>query len=379
MPANLHHVYWTPQTGQEKGGRTLRSPRLWLGLAFSLLFLGLLLWRVDLKETMQSLKEANYLFVIPGVAVYFLGALFRTLRWRLLLFHLQPIAAGRLFPVVVVGYMANNLLPVRLGELVRSYYLGQREGVSKSAALATILVERVVDGVVLLFVLVALSLVLPVTGLVEGVARSMSIPWPLLVSAVVAPFVLVLGLMVMMAYDPPRALALTGLLVKPLPVRVKARILGLLETFVAGLGVLRYPGRIPLLLLLSLAVWLAEGAMYYFVALSFGLASSLGGLTGMAAAMLAVVCTSNLGSALPSSQGAIGPFELFAVATLVVLGVQREAALAYTVALHVALLVPVTLLGLLYLWMGKESLVQLVRLGTGNASVEQPSRARDAP
>ena len=99
----------------------------------------------------------------------------------------------------------------------------------------------------------------------------------------------------------------------------------------------------------------------------------------MAAAMLAVVSTSNLGTALPSSQGGIGPFELFAVATLVVLGVQREAAIAYTIVLHVALLVPVTILGLLYLWVGKESLVQLVRLGPGNVLAEQPGRAEDAP
>ncbi len=357
----------------------MRSPRVWLGLAFSLLFLGLLLWRVDLNETMRSLREANYWFVILGVPGYFLGVLFRTLRWRLLLFHLQPIAAGRLFPVVVVGYMANNLLPVRLGELVRSYYLGEREGVSKSAALATILVERVVDGVVLLFFLVALSLVLPGTGLVAGVAKSVSIPWPLLVTAVAAPFVLVLSLMVMMAYDPPRALSFTGFLAKPLPGMVKARILGSVEMFVAGLGVLRYPGRIPLLILLSLLVWLAEGAMYYLVGLSFGLASSLGGLASMAAAMLAVVSTSNLGTALPSSQGGIGPFELFAVATLVVLGIQREVAVAFTVVLHVALLAPVTILGLLYLWMGKESLVQLVRLGTGSASTEQPSKTGEVP
>ncbi len=357
----------------------MRNPRVWLGLVISLLFLGLLLWRIDLKETMRSLREANYWFVIPGVAVYFLGVLFRTLRWELLLLHLRPLPVRRLFPVVVVGYMANNLLPVRLGELVRSYYLGQRESVSKSAALATIVVERVVDGVVLLFVLGALSLVLPVTGMVQGVATEISIPWPLLVSAIVAPFVLVLGLMVMMAYDPPRALSFAGFLARPLPGRVKARVLGLAEMFIAGLGVLGYPGRIPLLLLLSLLVWLAEGAMYYLVGLSFGLASPLGGSLSMLWAMLAVTATANLGAALPSSQGGIGPFELFAVATLVVLGVQREAAVAYAVALHVALLVPVTLLGLLYLWTGKESLVQLVRLGTGKASAGLPTRAEEAP
>lgn len=357
----------------------MRNPRVWIGLAISLLFLGLLLWRIDLQETARSLREANYWFVFLGVPGYFLGVVFRAMRWRVLLSPLRPLAVRRLFPVVVVGYMANNLLPVRLGELVRSYYLGQREGVSKSAALATILVERVVDGVVLIFVLLALSLLLPVTGLVEGVAKSVSLPWPLLVSAIVAPFVLVLTIMVLMVQHPSGTLALAGFLFRPLPAGVNARVVGLAETFIAGLGVLRYPGRIPFILLLSLLVWLAEATMYYFVGLSFGLAPSLGGLASMAVAMLAVVSTSNLGTAFPSSQGSIGPFELFAVATLVVLGVGREPAVAYAVVLHVALLVPVTLLGLVYLWMGKESLVQLVRLGTGGGPGELPARAGEAP
>ena len=126
--------------------------------------------------------------------------------------------------------------------------------------------------------------------------------------------------------------------------------------------------------------------MYYVIGFSFDLASALGGAGVMVAAILAVTATSNLALSFPSSQGGIGPFELFAAATLVVLGVQGETAAAYAVALHVALLVPVTLLGLLYLWMGKDSLVRLVRMGEVDASrrggqdpAEVPARPEEAP
>lgn len=364
----------------------MRNRRFWLGLVISLLFLGLLVWRIDLGETARTFREADYLFVIPGIVIYFVAVAFRTLRWWLLLLPLRQIGVGRLFPVVVVGYMANNLLPVRLGEVVRSYYLGQREAVSKSAALATIVVERVFDGVALLFLLVVVSAFLPVTGLLQDLARDTGIPWLVLVTGATLPFVLVLGFLTLVAYRPWWLLRLVSGVTRHLPRSTETRVMGLAELFITGLGILRHPRRLAALFLLSLAVWLTEAAMYYVIGFSFDLSSPLGGAGAMAAAMLAVTAVANLAISLPSSQGGIGPFELFAAATLVVLGVTGETATAYAVVLHIALLVPVTLLGLLYLWMGRESLVRLVRLGVvdtsgrgGHGPAEVPAKPEEAP
>ena len=360
----------------------MRSRRFWFGLTFSFLFLGLLLWRVDLGETARSLREANYIFVIPGLVFYFIAVAFRTVRWRLLLLPLRSIALGRLYPVVVVGYMANNLLPVRLGELVRSYYLGRREKVSTSATLATIALERVFDGVTLLFLLAAVSVFLPMAGLIQGLARDAGIPWPVLVAATTTPFVVVLALLTLIAYRPWWALRWVAAVTRRLPTGAESQVMKLAELFVTGLGVLRHPRRLAALFLLSLPVWLAEAAMYYLIGFSFDLPSPLGGVGIMVAAMLAVTATSNLATSFPASQGGIGPFELVAAATLVLLGVQGETAAAYAVALHVALLVPVTLLGLLYLWVGKDSLVQLVRMGERGVTVSSeggPTEAAPMP
>ncbi len=341
----------------------MRSGRLWLSISISVLLLGLLVWRADVEGTVRSLREANYLFVIPGLAFYFLAVLFRTVRWRLLLLPLCTATTRRLFPVVVIGYMANNLLPMRLGELVRSYYVGERESVSKSAALATIAVERVVDGVTLLFVLVVASVFLPVVGLLQDLGRDSGIPWPVLMALAIVPFVSALGLLTMLAYRPGWLLIWLGPLLRRLPGGAAGRFAGLVDLFVTGLGVLRQPRRVAALFALSLPVWLAEAAMYYIMGLSFGLQESLGGAGGMAAAMLAVTAISNLATSLPSVQGGIGPFEITATATLVVLGTTSDVAAAYALALHAALLVPVTLLGLLYLWLDKRSLVQMAQMG----------------
>ena len=223
--------------------------------------------------------------------------------------------------------------------------------------------ERVVDGVTLLFVLVAASVFLPVAGLLQGLGRDSGIPWPVLMVVATVPFVSALGLLVLLAYRPGWLLLWFDPLLRRLPDRVAGRFAGLVDLFVTGLGVLRQPKRVAALFALSLPVWLAEAAMYYIIALSFGLQDSLGGVGGMAAAMLAVTATSNLATSLPAVQGGIGPFEITATATLVLLGTATDVAAAYALALHAALLVPVTLLGLVYLWQDKRSLAQMARAG----------------
>ena len=115
---------------------------------------------------------------------------------------MKRMAVARLYPVVVVGYMANNLLPVRLGEVVRAYYLGERENVSKVSSLATIAVERVFDGLTLLFLAAVVSLFLPLVGLLQGLADRAGVPWVLLALAMSMPFVLVAAFMVLASYSP---------------------------------------------------------------------------------------------------------------------------------------------------------------------------------
>ena len=365
------------------------SKRLWLGLAVTLVFLGLLFFRVepgdpvnisyrfDLEAMVRTLRDANYAFVAPGIALYFLAVVFRTLRWRFLLSHLKSIPTSRLLPVVVVGYMANNLLPVRLGEVVRSYYLGQREGVSKSSALATIVLERVFDGLTLLLLLAAAALVLPVGGLVEGLAERSGIPVYLLVFGAVAPFVIVLALMITAACWPGWPVRVLAPLTRRLPVKMGLSLVELTGLFIAGLVSLRDLRRVQMLLLLSLPVWLLEASMLYVIGFSFELQDHFSDQVEMAAVILAVTATSNLATSLPSSQGGIGPFEFFAIGTLVVLGVSAPVATAYTITMHVALLLPVVVAGLATLWWQHISFRDLSHMGKGGREVKPSVAVRE--
>lgn len=327
----------------------LNRGRLWLGLAVSLVFLGLLLYRLDLGKMLQALVRANYVYLLPALAVYFVGFYLRAVRWRLLLAHMRPIPSGRLFPVLTIGYMANNILPLRLGEIVRAYFVGEQERVSKAGALGSIAAERIFDGLSLLLFLVVLAAVSPPAPWVRNIEIVMALLFG-------GAFVFVL-----LAMARPQVLErLVSALERRLPARFHGRFAGLATRFLGGLQSLRQPGQALKVMAVSLAIWVCESLMAFVLARSFSL-----GL-GLPPYMMATAAA-NLAISLPSSSGGIGPFEFFASRSLQLFGVSAEAATAFSIALHAALLVPVTLLGLAFLWWRNLSLGEALRRPAGEA------------
>ncbi|MQF69695.1 flippase-like domain-containing protein, partial [SAR202 cluster bacterium AD-804-J14_MRT_500m] len=155
----------------------IKNWRFWLGFIVSAGFIGLFLATVDLNKMGHALANARYQYVAVAVALYFSAVFFRTLRWKYLLEPMGLVGVARLFPVVTVGYMANNILPARLGEVVRAYYLTRREGIPASAGLATIIVERVYDGLTLIFLAAVSAPVIILAGLVDGSKTSVQVSW----------------------------------------------------------------------------------------------------------------------------------------------------------------------------------------------------------
>ena len=320
--------------------------RIWLGIAITALFVALALVRLDLGETWSAAAGANYAYLVPAIAVYFVSLYVRSYRWRYLLQPFAAVHSWRLYPVILVGYMANNILPVRLGELARSYYLSVREPVRGSTALATILVERVFDGLTLLVFLAVAALFLPIEALALRIGETRGLaPWGV-AALLAAPFIGVLAGIVLVALRPEPSRTLVQRLTQRLPGGTGARVQGVADRFIAGFEGLHRPSRLGAVFARSVPIWLAEAVMYYIVALGFDLQDQLGGPLAMASAILVVTAASNLATALPSSPGSLGPFEALAVLALVFLGVDGETELAYAIVLHLALLLPVIAAGL---------------------------------
>ena len=346
---------------------TLTNWRLWLGVGVSIAFLVFLVWTIDLEDLLRALREANYLYVIPAVVIYFVGIYFRAARWRYILSPLRAIPARRLYPVVVIGYAANNVLPARAGELVRAYYMAQREQFSGSTALATIGVERIYDGLTLFVLSVVSTLVLLLLGVfgeVGDLYRNAAIAL-----AAAAGLVLLAALTVItLIATNPHTLRVVDRVLARFPARFQPRLRELAANFVRGLSILSSPRQHGLLFLFSLPVWLGEIAVYLTIAYSFGLDQYFANPLAFFLAIVLVTATSNLTTAFPVSIGGIGPFELVAQQTLVVMGVDAAAAASYALVVHlVALWLPVNLAGLALMWRENLSLRQLA-----DAAPEEP-------
>src|SRR5574342_885552 len=143
----------------------MKKWQFWVGVLISIVFIWLAVRGLKLNEFWEAVKKADYIWLIPGIAVYFVGVWFRAWRWHYLLGPIKKIPTATMFPITAIGYMGNNIYPARAGEVLRAVILKRKEGVSVSASLATIIVERIFDGVVMLaFVFVNLPELARLTG-----------------------------------------------------------------------------------------------------------------------------------------------------------------------------------------------------------------------
>jgi len=313
--------------------------QFWVGLVISILFLYLALKGLQLEDVWQSLKSARYGWLIPGVVVYFVGVWVRAWRWHYLLRPLKSISTRTMFPIVTIGYMGNNIYPARAGEVLRAVVLKRREDVPVSASLATIIVERVFDGVVMLaFVFLNLPELARLTsdsGFV-GDIQTLAVWGAALFLAVLVGFLLA-------AMFPSQAEKIVTWLINHfIPIRFREKTLEVLLRFLGGLESLRSPREALMVFLTSVVIWLLETGKYWFVMHAFDFQVSFFALMLMNGIV-------NLATTIPSAPGYIGTFDAPGIAVLKAFGVEQAMATGYTLVLHVALWFPITALGAYYM------------------------------
>jgi hypothetical protein len=313
--------------------------RFWLGVAISIIFLFFALRGLRLEEIWEPLKSAEYVWLLPGVAVYFIAVWARSWRWHYLLRPLRAVPIRKMFPIVAIGYMGNNIYPARAGELLRAVVLKRKEAISISASLATIIVERVFDGVVMLaFVFLNLP---KLAGLTDpsgflGNIQNLAV-WGALA------FLGALLVFLAAAMFPERAEKIAVWLInRVIPKRFRERLLGFTLKFLGGLESLRSPQEALMIFLTSAVIWLLEIGTYWFVMRAFPFEVSFFALMLMNGIV-------NLATTIPSAPGYVGTFDATGIALLMAYQVPKGLATGYTLVLHAALWVPITLLGAFYM------------------------------
>jgi uncharacterized protein (TIRG00374 family) len=314
-----------------------------IGALLSALFLWLAFRNANLAEVARAVRSANYLWMIPMVAITLVSFALRAWRWRYLFPGEKP-AFGPLFQSTLIGFMGNNVLPARLGEFMRIYAIGQSAGISRSVALGSIVVERILD----MSMLLLLFAIVMAAGRLPQEVRS----WGLYLLAFAGP--ILIGVMIFRAY----AERILPKLERFLPLVIRARVLRMASNFREGLGVLGRPSDLARATLLSLLMWasLVFVVVCGFRSLDLHLPGDAGGI---------VLVVMAIGTMIPSAPGFIGTLQYAGVLALRQYGVDHSVALSFTLIYHASQWFPVTALGFYYFIRQHMSLKRMVSPGSG--------------
>jgi uncharacterized protein (TIRG00374 family) len=336
----------------------------WRKLVLGLLVTVVLLWSqlkdVAFADVWANIRSGNLWLLLAAVAVATFGFFIRALRWKVLL---APVKSDtRLqsrFAGVSIGFMANNLLPARVGEFARAFAFSRLEPVTASAAFGTVVVERFMDGVVLL-----LFLVLPVfsEGFPEGGALSSGTGAAVVRGGVVLVLIVMAALIVLAAW--PRVFArVARWFARFLPHAVAEHLLSGLDSFLASLAIMRNPRLLAVGLAWTLGFWAWHGVSFWLAMAAFGIH------TGLLSAIFTEALV-GIVVAVPAAPGFFGTFHFGAnLALNEVYGVPEAQSLAFAFGYHFGGWIPITAIGLWYAWkLG----LSLGEVGHADERVERP-------
>lgn len=311
------------------------------GVAVTVFLLWWALRGTPFGDVWAQIRQGDPLLLLAAVAVATFGFLIRAMRWKVLLAPVSPDTTLRSrFASVSIGFMANNVLPARVGEFARALALSRLEPVSASAAFGSLVVERFLDGIVLLLLLV----IPPLTpGFPSNGALSEGLGALILRGGILAVVVVMVAL-AGMALWPRTFVRGAERAAVLLPKRMARPVVDALEALLDAIGVLRSPRLLGLALLWTVGFWLFHGLSFWLGMLAFGID------TGLVSAWFTEAVV-GFGVAIPSAPGFIGTFHAsadFALST--VYGVDEARSLAFAFGYHFAGWIPITAIGLWYAW-----------------------------
>lgn len=314
--------------------------RTWIGITFIGVTFYYLFRNIDGSKLLDAFAHFKFGWLVPALGIYLFGYIVRGHRWKVLLSPVKKCSFKSLFPTLIIGFMANNVLPARAGEFIRAHLNGKKEGISRSASFATIILERLFDGLTMMILLWAALLFghLPV--------QEETMPESIQHGIHLSPYVFGTAFLSLFALLLFKDTAVRGInfLITKTPRKFHDPLEKLAHTFIDGLHILKNFKELLVVLLTSLAAWACEFLAFYFLAQGMGIAPSP--LTLWSSALLMAVV--NLGILIPNAPGGIGLFEFIGVALLLPFGVAKETAVGYMFLVHFLVLVPVTLMGFYY-------------------------------
>lgn len=303
-----------------------------VGLAISVIFLAIAFGGLHPAAVLDVIGTAQPVLLLVAALWYFTAVTVISIRWGFLLRSSKPVPFRSLFRLVCIGYMGNNVYPLRSGEILRIVLLQIREGVPMARATTVVILERIFDGLVMLtFIVVALSL----TGVASPTIHS-------IVQFAAPVFVIALVVFFILASRPKSLSALIHQITRILPAALAEKINALGDDMIDGLQCFRSPADLAGAIITSYVSWMLEASVYWIVSWAFNMNIDYG-------VALLVVGVVNLAGLIPASPGQFGVYEFFARTVLIAAGVGEAVATAYALTIHLVIWLPVTLVGFYFL------------------------------
>src|ERR1039457_66084 len=325
---------------------------MWMGIAVSVFFMALLFRKIDFKQLGVALYSVDYRFILLAVACTFISYFLRAVRWHYLLISEKRIPLSSLYPATIIGYMANNLLPARLGEFVRAYVLAQREQLETPTVFASLVIDRLFDGftVLLMLLLTLFTLDLP-----KGMANAET---ALKLGGLVT-FLLyccVLLFLFLLKWQTMRTLTVVGRVLKPFPQSVSDRLIPLLGSFIAGIRMSAKGGHVAAILVSSLVIWAFAVLPVDLILQGFGIHLPI-------TASMFILVLLVFAVMVPASPGFIGTYHYACSQGLQVFGIAESMSISIALIIHGTSFFPVIVAGFYHLWSGKISLRSIRKAG----------------
>ena len=329
-----------------------RIGKLLLSLAVGGAFLVLAFRNVDHEQLRDAFAHLDARWLVPAVALSLLIQVFRAWRWQLELRPLASIPLATLWVVTSVAYMAINLLPIRMGEVVRPWLLSRRSTVSFSNVVGNLIVEKTVDSAVIVFYI--LLGLLTTENLPAWVRRGAVVP---------AVAFVALALVIVLIWRKGEAVV-ERRAARWLPERFRTRVVGVARALIDGMRVLGHPALVVAVFAVSIVLWFLPILSSWVMIRAFHLAVPFN-------AALIVFIFIGFGTALPQAPGMIGTFQYACILALGLFGVPQPQALAYGLVLNALQLSTLVAQGLVALPLAGVSVRDLLRASRDDA----PARA----
>lgn len=330
---------------------------VWGGVCVSLLLLFLLLRKIDLRSLADALSKLDLRYLVAAIVFTFVSYWLRAIRWRYLLIQERPIALSSLYPATIIGYMANNLFPARLGEFIRAWILAEREKLQVPAVFASLVIDRLFDG---FSVMVMLAWVLLTLKLPAGMEKSASLLRAGGTTMLVF-YGIVIAFLVLLKKRPVSTLSLLSRLLKPFPTSVSEKIILTTGSFLGGLRISRQPIHLMAVVVSSFFIWMSATLPIYFVLAGFGIHLPL---TASFFIMVLLV----FAVMVPAAPGYIGTYHLACYTGLTAFGLPDTQSVSVALVIHGVGFFPVILAGFYYVWSQGISLGNVRKQATSTES-----------